>query len=173
MQILTFQTMRTLDQTPAGVGVVYFVQTRPSEDLAGPVRIGSTRNLQQHLQQLVDHNPFPLYLLGSMVSAEPEKAKHHIHEQFAAARSRGDWFRPTDELLQYVRTATQRPLTPPMPQVPADQLLSIEDVARILNVSVPTVRRLVDAGRLPVMRIGRQLRFSPKDITALHGRPPR
>lgn len=170
MQILTFQTTRTIDHAPAGVGVVYFVQCRPTDETIGPIRIGATRNLQAHLQQLVDLNPFPLYFMGSMMSAEPEKAKQMIQEQFATARTRGDWFRPTDELITFIRTKSQRPLTPPTPQVPTDRLLSVEDVARILGVSVPTIRRFVAAGQIPCVRIGRQLRFAPGDITALHGR---
>ena len=170
MQILTFQTTRTIDHAPAGVGVVYFVQCRPTEETIGPIRIGATRQFQAHLQQLVDLNPFPLYLMGSMVSAEPEKAKQTIQEQFASARTRGDWFRPVEELMTFVRTKTQRPLTPAAPSVPMDHLLSVDDVARILGVSVPTVRRFVAAGQIPCVRVGRQLRFSPKDIVALHGR---
>lgn len=106
-----------------------------------------------------------------MVSAEPEKAKHSIQEQFTSLRTHGDWFRPADELVLFIRSNAQRPLTPPAVNVPTDAMLSIEDVARLFNVSVPTVRRMVSDGRLPCVRVGRQLRFSPNDIKNLLGRP--
>ena len=45
-------------------------------------------------------------------------------------------------------------------------LLSIGEVSRVLNVSKITIRRLVGAGELPVIRMskGGPLRFDPKDL---------
>lgn len=43
-------------------------------------------------------------------------------------------------------------------------LYSLRDVAKFLNVSRSTVRRLVDTGQIPSMRVGGQLRF---DILAV------
>lgn len=45
-------------------------------------------------------------------------------------------------------------------------LHDVEDVARLLGVSVSTIRRLVKAGELRAMRIGKQLRFDGRDIEA-------
>jgi excisionase family DNA binding protein len=45
-------------------------------------------------------------------------------------------------------------------------LLEIADVARILNVSIITVRRKVSAGELPCIRLtkGGPMRFDPRDL---------
>jgi excisionase family DNA binding protein len=43
-------------------------------------------------------------------------------------------------------------------------LLSPRDVARELNVSMSTVRRLVADGRLPAYRVGHQVRFDPGEM---------
>ena len=48
--------------------------------------------------------------------------------------------------------------------VPVPPMMSIEEVARFLNLSVTTVRRLVARGSLPCYRIGRLLRFIPGDV---------
>lgn len=48
-------------------------------------------------------------------------------------------------------------------------LLTIKEVARELQVSEPTVRRLVASGSLPVVRIGGVIRFAPDVVDALIG----
>jgi excisionase family DNA binding protein len=44
------------------------------------------------------------------------------------------------------------------------RLLTLSEVADLLRISVRTVRRLSASGRLPCIRIGRQLRFRPDDV---------
>ena len=46
-----------------------------------------------------------------------------------------------------------------------DQLLTLQQVADRLQVSTSTVRRLVAAGRLKAVRIGRNLRVRPEDLS--------
>lgn len=46
-----------------------------------------------------------------------------------------------------------------------DQLLTLQQVADRLQVSMSTVRRLVDAGKLKAVRIGRNLRVRPEDLS--------
>lgn len=48
-----------------------------------------------------------------------------------------------------------------------EPLLTIEEVARLLHVSVTTVRRLVAAGQIPEIRIGRLIRFHPDVVRQL------
>ena len=45
-----------------------------------------------------------------------------------------------------------------------DQLLTLQQVADRLQVSMSTVRRLIDAGKLKTVRIGRNLRVRPDDL---------
>ena len=45
-----------------------------------------------------------------------------------------------------------------------DQLLTLQQVADRLQVSMSTVRRLVDAGKLKAIKIGRNLRVRPEDL---------
>lgn len=54
--------------------------------------------------------------------------------------------------------------------VPASQppmlglLLSVADVAERLDVSVKTIRRLIDSKSIAIHRIGRQIRISEADL---------
>ena len=45
-----------------------------------------------------------------------------------------------------------------------EPLLTMQDVAEILNCSNKTVKRRVDAGDLPVIRDGRMVRVHPEDL---------
>jgi putative molybdopterin biosynthesis protein len=47
---------------------------------------------------------------------------------------------------------------------PDDALLSVMQVAHLLNVSRLTIYRLIERGALPVYRIARRLRFSRRDL---------
>ena len=49
---------------------------------------------------------------------------------------------------------------PPLPP----KLLSIGDVADILQVSDKTIRRWIERGELPIHRLGRQIRISADDL---------
>lgn len=67
---------------------------------------------------------------------------------------------------------SRRPLTAEMesrPDVkPTTQnlapLLTVKDAARVLAVSEKTIRRMIDAGELPVVRFRRQVRLHAKDL---------
>ena len=46
----------------------------------------------------------------------------------------------------------------------SEQLLTIQDVVKRLQVSESTVRRMIDRGELRAIRIGRQIRIKPEDV---------
>ncbi len=46
-------------------------------------------------------------------------------------------------------------------------LLTAEDVAIILRISVRTVRRMIASGKLPAIAIGRSIRIDPRSVSAL------
>ena len=56
------------------------------------------------------------------------------------------------------------PARSPATTDPPQRLLTIKDVADILQVSDKTVRRWIDAGDLVAHRVGRQLRVSQGDL---------
>lgn len=45
-----------------------------------------------------------------------------------------------------------------------DPLMSVTEAARFLNVSLSTIRRLIDQGELPAFKIGHQLRLFKGDV---------
>ena len=53
---------------------------------------------------------------------------------------------------------------PDTTELPAQPLLSIAEVAQLLNLSPKSVRRLVARGSLPCYHLGRLVRFAPGDV---------
>jgi excisionase family DNA binding protein len=58
------------------------------------------------------------------------------------------------------------PLRPAVPFAGRSRLLDIDAVAELLSTSVRHVRRLVQERRIPVVRVGRLIRFDPVDLDA-------
>ena len=50
---------------------------------------------------------------------------------------------------------------------PLPRLLSLEETCEVLGCSMKTLRRLIDAKKLPVVRLGRLIRVHPEDLTRL------
>ncbi|MHC4196880.1 MAG: helix-turn-helix domain-containing protein [Planctomycetota bacterium] len=44
------------------------------------------------------------------------------------------------------------------------QLLTVEDTAKALNISVSTLRDWIQYRRIPFIRLGRCIRFRPEDL---------
>jgi hypothetical protein len=82
--------------------MIYFVQ----ESASGNIKIGQTANsksLRGRLISLRTGNSSTLRLLGTIAEAsEPE-----LHDKFAAAHVRGEWFEPCPELIAFIQTHAQ------------------------------------------------------------------
>ena len=64
-------------------------------------------------------------------------------------------------------TPTRTPELPPRPVLfGGRRLLDIDTVAEQLSTSVRHLRRLVQERRVPVVRVGRLIRFDPVDLDA-------
>jgi excisionase family DNA binding protein len=66
-----------------------------------------------------------------------------------------------------IPSALRRGLPPRTRSVRPPPLLTAADVAALLQVSVRTVRRLIAAGFLDVIQIGRSVRIAPEALKAM------
>lgn len=150
---------------------VMFLQVMPP-GMTGPIRIeGVTgRQLIGRLNSIVDDNPYDVQLIGLLQSQAPHEDAQAIAGEFAAFQLRGWWFEPAPELLAFVQNDTQSALSILLAQTHpgglSDAPVDIERMAEILDVSIPTVRRMVKANEIPYLRFGRLYRFVPNDVLA-------
>lgn len=80
--------------------VVYFVQG----ENGGPIKIGRTDDLAKRLVGLSTSSPERLVVLAAVPgTAADERA---VHDHFAAARHKGEWFHPTPGLMAFAAALT-------------------------------------------------------------------
>jgi excisionase family DNA binding protein len=137
---------------------VMFVQIAPPQGL-GPIKIEGIRGpkIGARLVEISENNPWPAYLVG-------------LGEQFIEYHLHDGWFHPAPALQQFVsdvgQSALSELLAQTRPGAVDGQIVDIDGIAQILNVSVRTVRRLVENDSIPHMRVGKQFRFVVADVLA-------
>jgi len=87
-----------------GSCVVYFVQ----ESGSGAIKIGVTGNIKSRLDMLRVNSPHEMNLVAS-VSGD-ERLEKYLHTRFKGSNVRGEWFRPTPELLECIEELKQERL---------------------------------------------------------------
>lgn len=104
--------------------MIYFA--RAGDD--GPIKIGKSKNPIGRLAGLRTASAASVQLMAVMAGDEDEE--EHIHKRFAADRLRGEWFRPSVELLSFIselepcdcvrRKTVSEKRPPPPPVTPAE-----------------------------------------------------
>ncbi len=77
--------------------------------------------------------------------------------------------------VYYTQQEVDRIVKQMLAEMSPPPLMTLRDVMARLNVSEPTVRRMVRRGDIPAFRVGGQLRFERKEIEKWlkdHPRPP-
>jgi hypothetical protein len=80
---------------------VYFIQ---AGGRGGPIKIGRARDVFQRLNQLQTGSPEELEILAVLAGAAVDLEKH-LHQRFANSHLRGEWFKPSRELLALIESA--------------------------------------------------------------------
>lgn len=168
MLIISPQTAASLGALTRGRSGVIFVQaemTGPS-----PIKIEGTGDPGTRLREIDREMPVSTYWVGWFPTENPRQVATAIGEQHPTARVRNDWFLPTVDLIGYIQHVAQRPLFELLSQLKQhshpEGTMDIEEIAKYLGVSVPTIRRMVDREEIPSLRIGRKLRFFAADVVA-------
>ena len=77
---------------------VYFIQMGRT----GPIKIGQSGNPMLRMDSLQTANPAKLRLLW--VYEGEEYTESRLHEIFIKDKIRGEWFKPTTDLLSFIKT---------------------------------------------------------------------
>ena len=150
---------------------VMFVQTMPP-GIAGPIMIEAIagRDLAPRLTSLALDNAYDMQLIGLLSSVAPLQDAQTIANEFAAYQIHDWWFDPGPELLAFVGDQAQSTisvlLSKTHPGGLSDAPVDIDQIAEILDVSVPTIRRMIKANEIPYLKFGRSYRFVPNDVLA-------
>lgn len=171
MIVLSPNTATTLAPLIRHQSWVMLVQVSPPVG-TGPVKIEAVDGAQigPRLKAISAENAYETFVIGLVPTEDPVGLEIALHEQFSTANLHHDWFVPVPELLGYAQSAGQEALEELLAQTRPgglpDHAVDITTMAGLLGVSVPTVRRLVKAGEIPHLRLGKALRFVPADVVA-------
>lgn len=75
-------------------GYVYFVRIGAGD---GPIKIGTTRDVEQRLAAIAWGSPYPVTLLA--VTPGNHVLEHAYHDRFLRHRMSGEWFKPAPAIL--------------------------------------------------------------------------
>jgi len=89
------------DEPPIGefqrkLGLLYFVR----QGISGPIKIGRTSNFESRLRMLQTGSPAPLRVLSTVENMGWQEPIWHL--AFAPQRMAGEWFEPTEDLLDAI-----------------------------------------------------------------------
>lgn len=76
---------------------IYFIRSA----IGGPIKIGYSKNHTKRIQTIQAMSPFKLGFIATMKGTRELEAE--LHSRFSSARLHGEWFEPTDELLEFVK----------------------------------------------------------------------
>lgn len=85
--------------------MIYFIEAR------GLVKIGRSNDPKRRLQMLSTGCPFVCTLIG--VTEGAEKEEREIHQRFSHLREKGEWFRLTEEVKEFIQEHATRPENEP------------------------------------------------------------
>lgn len=78
---------------------VYFIQAGGP---AGPIKIGVALDVTNRIRTLQVANHLELRLLAVIQGAK-HGAEQQLHARFSADRIRGEWFRASEDLIDYIK----------------------------------------------------------------------
>lgn len=172
MLIVSPSTASALAPHAAERSWVMFVQVNAPDGSLGPILIEGVRGskIAERLSQLARDNAFDAMLIGLMETVTPDDHASQIAAQCEATRLHDRWYAPTAELLAFIQHVGQHALTELLelahPGALGTAPVDIDEMARILGVSVVTVRRMIKANEIPFLKAGRVYRFIPTDVIA-------
>lgn len=79
--------------------MIYFIQAGEN----GPIKIGESENPKERLNQLQTANPYKLELLWVFNDGDSEWNEAKVQAIFDHELIKGEWFRPSRELLKFIR----------------------------------------------------------------------
>ena len=82
-------------------GFIYFIRM----DKIGPIKVGFAKNVIERIVQLQTGNPYQLNILAYYAGNENDEKQ--IQYLLRDSNIRGEWFHPTEKVLQYVDMAKE------------------------------------------------------------------
>lgn len=94
-EIIEIDAMRSLSEA-SGITEVYFIQ----ESGMRAIKIGISGGMENRMSMMLSNTPHDLSLLATIRC--DHRFEHWLHNKFGESHIRGEWFRPTDDLISFI-----------------------------------------------------------------------
>lgn len=132
--------------------MIYFIR----DEASGHLKIGYAVDPWRRLSKIQSDTPARVDIVAIEDGGVDREAELHL--QFSHARSRGEWFRPADDLVAYV--ALLGPPQKPSPNARSRAFwggLSSAEVCRAVNISTPHASDILNGKRRPSPELAMEL----------------
>lgn len=133
-------------------GYVYFIKSGAS----GHIKIGHSADPARRCKDLATANPSELWIITTIPGTQADERT--LHQQFREDRVKGEWFRASEPLLQFIESVT------PSNEPDRSPLLTVAQAAAQLGVRSGFVYR--HSAELGGIKVGSYLRFRESRIDA-------
>lgn len=172
MLIVSPRTAHAITPHASSQSWVIFIQSAPPGGGSGRIWIEGVDGaaIGQRLGELSRLNAYDTMIVGLIETTEPVSLEERLHAHFADALVHDNWYEATPELITLIQQTGQQAIQDLLSRTHPGALstapIDIKEMARIIGVSVPTIRRMVDRREIPCLRLGRVMRFVPGDVIA-------
>lgn len=149
-----------------------FFQAALPAGVTSPIRIVGVEGaeLGKELRKIAQFNAYDVQLIGLIPSADADQHARAIGDQYAGEHLHDSWYLPTGDLIGFIQHHAKRGLQELMDQVHpgaiSEHVVDMHGLAKILQCHEATIRRMIERGDIPFMRVGRNYRFQPEDVLA-------
>lgn len=182
MIIVHHSTANAITPHAADRSWVVFLQTALPIGVPSPIKIIGMKGseLSKALKRIAADNAYDVQIVGLIPSViDPKEHADAIGAQYGGEHLHDSWYLPSPGLSAFIQHHALEPLKELLaavhPGVFGTEVVDIEEMARLLGISVPTLRRMVKDpdSVIPHLKWGRTYRFVPSDVIAslrAHGR---
>ncbi len=139
--------------------------------LANLIKIGCSGNVNTRVEDIKRVTPDELQLLAVIKTDRYQAAEELLHELFWSKHHRNEWFRITEEDVQFAvkfwdRIKDAKTILDARKTLPVerDRLYTAEEVAELFSIAPSTIRKWMSTGYLPKVRLGKLARVEGKAI---------
>lgn len=146
--------------------MIYFLRSSCAN---GFIKIGLARDLWQRIDALQPGSPYQLKLVRVLPGGRAEERA--LHERFRSAHYRGEWYRPTEELLRFLITSRRDCLGSAPEQEPSDPEHDLRRARMQEYRAKNRLKKLVGTTGIEPVTPAMSRRCSPAELRARSNEP--
>lgn len=136
---------------------IYFIQ----QGNDGPIKIGISWEIKKRLRDISVSSPFNPMVLA-LIPGNREKEKQ-LHRKFKKEHLRGEWFKASDRLMEFIRTLPNNNIPQPTKE-DGEKLLSLIEMGEMIRFKPEQILSMANKGKIPSVKISGLTYFKSSEI---------